>query len=696
MKYMNFIGKTMVSVAVLAAFGGANAAQNGRASMANSNPMRMPTIPTVSLNTLGNPAVNTVSTPAGVSDGIPNPIPTPTPTPTPTPSPCADGGVQNSDYTISMCMDDLLQCINTGALQGGINDLFNYDVRNSIMSGMKLCQPVVDKCIKEVRVNCRNIYLATTDVWLDFNSRVIQPEYYNFVLRKTGLTPNQAENTCLLLDRNTYGTSFASVSDTNAVNTEYNKRVGAYNEALNGTLSKNNPQGVEVNTTGYDGNRGHYARWDASKGECLIRVAAYNKDNLITNSWLFGAIGDDTPAEVWQKAGGTFTCNKELFDFKSLLNQTKTAAVIGVGGGTVLGTAIGAAAGAGAYKKKAAAAEEADEPISGSHCKDEAYRKKLGSHIMSIRRADVINSYMVDPSAVSIENDKIKVSTDTPRISNFYELKESDCNAIHALYQKAELYKDAIAKCRELSTIYYTSVPEGFYRKTEFKTKLSTVTCEGGTKCGDQVAAQVAENCLFVPLQVGLAKAQSDIFCKGDDSCLTAPFAQKELNRLNTLLSEIEPVIALDAIKEAKAKPLNKGAEIGKGAAIGAVTGAGVGGIVTGITALVEKNNITCRVGDGLNTISLGKSHTIDSLKDFYVKWNLKLPDTVAPTAVVVDVASWQQACSQFNNRLMDCPYVQVNLQLPNAPTYQLINAACVQSGSVCIPNQAAINSNLP
>ena len=203
MKNTNLLGKTMVSVAVLAAFGAANAAQNVRAGLAGgTNSQRMPTMPTVSLNTIGNPAVNTISQPAGVqSGGIPTPIPTPTPTPTPTPSNCPDGGVANSSYTVAMCMDDLLQCVNTGALQGGLNDLFNSDVRNSIMSGMKLCQSVIDKCVREVRVDCRNIYAATTDVWLDFNSRVIQPEYYNFVLRKTGLTPNQAENTCLLLDR---------------------------------------------------------------------------------------------------------------------------------------------------------------------------------------------------------------------------------------------------------------------------------------------------------------------------------------------------------------------------------------------------------------------------------------------------------------------------------------------------------------
>lgn len=69
---------------------------------------------------------------------------------------------------------------------------------------------------------------------------------------------------------------------------------------------------------------------------CLIRVAAYNKDKHISNSWLFGAAGDDRPAEVWKAAGDTFSCNKDLFGF-SLMNDTSTAAVVGVGGGTVLG-----------------------------------------------------------------------------------------------------------------------------------------------------------------------------------------------------------------------------------------------------------------------------------------------------------------------------------------------------------------------
>ena len=257
MKMLNLCGKTVISVAVVMATFGADAAQSGRIAAAK---MRMPTMPTTGLTTIGNPAVNTVNVPSGVvSGGGFNITPTPNNPNNPIPdnpdnpnnpdnpqpqTDCPDGGVKNSKYSITDCMNDLLQCVNTGALQGGLNDLFNEDVRNSIVGGMRLCQAQVDKCISDVRVNCRNIYNESTDVWLDFNSRIIQPEYYNFVLRKTGLTPNQAENTCLLLDRNTYGSSFAAVSDMNAVNTEYNNKVGAYNSANNGTLSKDNPQEI--------------------------------------------------------------------------------------------------------------------------------------------------------------------------------------------------------------------------------------------------------------------------------------------------------------------------------------------------------------------------------------------------------------------------------------------------------------------
>ena len=70
---------------------------------------------------------------------------------------------------------------------------------------------------------------------------------------------------------------------------------------------------------------------------------------------------------------------------------------------------------------------------------------------------------------------------------------------------------------------------------------------------------------------------------------------------------------------------------MGKSIGIGAATGAGVGGLVTAITAAVESSNINCRVGDGLAQVGLNKSHSIDSLRDIYVKWNLNLPETAAP-----------------------------------------------------------------
>ena len=697
---LNLFGKSVVSVAVIATFCGADAAQSGRVSaMPNANVIRMPSMPTVGLTTIGNPAVTTVSQPV-----MPSVVPTPTPQPEPQPDPdpkptpdCPDGGVKNSTYTITTCMNDILQCVNTGALQGGINDLFNEDVRNSIMGGMKLCQASVDKCISEVRVNCRNVYNESNDVWLDFNSRIVQPEYYNFVLRKTGLTPNQAENTCLLLDRNTYGSSFAAVSDTNLVNTEYNNKVGAYNGAVNGTLSKDNPQGVAVNTVGYDGNRGHYARWDAAKAECLIRVAAYNKDKLITNSWLFGAVGNDKPAEVWEKAGSTFTCNKELFDFSSLLNDTRTAAVVGVGGGTLVGGAIGAAAGASVYNKKKAAAEEAADLAGSSSndpCDDEAYRVKLGTAIAELQDEDRVNSYMSDSVTVDEESGTVTVNANSKRINNFYKLTSGQCRDIHALYSKARYYEDAIAKCKAFADYNtFSQLGRKAYSKVSYKTALGSLSCEESITCDTEEKTKFADECLFVPLQKGLAAAQNGIFCNTQNQCLPAFLIEEELARMKSLLNEFESSVSRSVVQNKEEFKLSKGKEIGKGLAIGAATGAAAGGIATAITAFVEKSNITCKIGDGLDTVALGKAHTIGSLKDFYVKWNLHLPDTVSPTSAVTDKASWAQACSQFNSKLSDCPKVQINLKDVTGK-YTLVPSACKVSGSVCVANDALMASH--
>lgn len=666
MKILNLYVKSMVSFAVFFACCDAGFAETGRASMMpNVQSARMPTMPTFSLNTIGNPAVTTVAQPPVVTNTVaPTPTPTPTPTPDPKPDPkpstdCPDGGVKNSDYTISMCMNDVSQCVNTGALQGGLHDLFNEDVRNAIMGGMLICQSQIDKCISDVRVNCRNVYLERNDVWLDFNSRIIQPEYYNFVLRKTGLTPNQAENTCLLLDRNTYGSSFASVSDTDAVNAEYNNKVGAYNHANGGSLSKDNPQGVDVNTDGYDGNRGHYARWDASNAECLIRVAAYNKDKLISNSWLFGAAGDNKPAEVWEKAGSTFKCNKDLFDFNSLLNKTRTAAVVGVGGGAVLGAGIGAGVGAAAYNRKTDA------------CADSKYREKLGNYIKNVMHQDIIVAKNYVGENIDFDN-----------------MDDTDCEKIHDLYSKVNLYEHSLDYCNSRLT------------KIERDVVISKLKANGKLVCDKEVIKtwtdsedekqkmiNYVDNCAFKSLdKLLISKGEENPLCEAGKDCVDSETIAKDLDALKSLLKQLEKGVGMKA-------NTSKGKEIGKGVAIGAATGAAAGGVATAITAFVEKGNITCKVGDGLNTVALGKAHTIDSLKEFYVKWNLHLPDTVAPTSAVVDRASWQQACTQFNSKLMDCPRVQINLK-DSKGKYTLIQSACRVSGNLCTTNDVVMKSN--
>ncbi len=698
MKMLNLCGKSVVSIAVLATFSAAVAAEGSRGSrsmMPTTAPSagRMLVAPTVSLNTFNNPAVGVVSQPVQANITIPVPVNPDDPKPDDPDEPeskCDDGKVENSDYTISLCMNDVLQCVNTGALQGGLHDLFNEDVRNSIASGMRLCQTEVDRCITSVRVDCRNVYTSSNDVWLDFNSRIVQPEYYNFVLRKTGLTPNQAENTCLLLDRNTYGASFAAVSDLNEVNTEYKNKVGAYNRAENGTLTKENPQGVAVNTVGYDGNRGHYARWDAVNAECLVRVGAYNKDKAITNSWLFGAVGNDNVAEVWEKAGSTFTCNKDLFGF-SLLNDTKTAAVVGVGGGTVLGTAIGAAAGAGAYESKKKAAQK--DP-----CLDADYRKSLGAYIMSQHQDVWLKTWLykyvkwdneetVDKNGDTITVKKLNAAASSPVFrdeESFRSMDDEQCRAIHRLFSKIYLYEDTIKRC-DLGGL---TIDE--------KRALNSLegVCENGGKAeqkaivNDYNIKQVPKKCLFKPMQVGLFVEDTTPLCESDGVCVPVTYVQSELSSLRIFLNSIKGVVDANIVDLAE---LNKGKEIGKGAAIGAATGAAAGGLATAITAFVERSNITCKVGDGLNSVALGKSHTIDSLKDFYVKWNLHLPDTVSPTSAVENRADWEQACSQFNGKLQDCPRVQINLK--NKKGYDLVRGACKVSGTICIVNEAVAKS---
>ena len=635
---------------------------------------RMPSMPTLTLNNIGNipgdlPNANTGggSNPPGpnVTLDIPNPNPE-----------CPDGGVKNSDYTVETCMNELEACINNGALPNGMNDMFNEDVRNAIINGMGLCAVQVDRCKDNVRRDCKKVYNTTSAVWIDFNSRRIQPAYYNFVLRKTGLTPNQAENTCLLLDRNVYGSSFAALDANNVVTNEYHKVVGAYNAQMNNELTKDNPIGVDVNTNGMvDAQRGHYARWDAATATCLVRVAAYNKDKHITNNWLFGAIGDDQPAEVWQPAGSSFTCNKDLFGF-SLMNTTKTVAVVGVGGGAVLGTSIGAMAGHG------------DRAFD---CNNKQNLKKLSD---SFRDGDTV----ADINEFLPKNKRIKIGSD---------LTGEQCNELVDLYNKYYEYDIAVSRCEGQTIVEELELKLTCGDETDFDACLDYVIglegradkyknngifekCKGVAtnkrQCAELLAQLLEEKklgeltkkdilgpCSFKQLNLAL-QGDSDIMCNEaeGEQCIDAEEMRTELNQLKALLDSAE-ILAGDK------------SNYGKAIGIGAATGVGAGGLATAITALVEKSNISCHVGDGLSQVGLNKSYTIESLKDYYVKWNLRLPDTVTPSIVVTDCATWSQACSSITNTSM-CAQAQINYK-PAGSNMISIPAACQLSGSICSEN---------
>ncbi len=584
---------------------------------------------------------------------------------------CPDGGVENSEYTVKQCMQDLTRCVNTGGVPGGLNDLFDEQLRNSIVNGMGLCASYVQKCITQVRQDCSNVYRTSADVWIDFNARVIQPEYYSFVLRKTGLTPIQAENTCLLLDRNTYGSSFNAVSPAGITTAEYNNRVGAYNKSHGNVLVKTNPQGVTVN----GGGRGHYARWDASKAECWIRVAAYNKDEHIKNSWLFGAAGDDRPAEVWKLAGDTFTCNKELFGF-SLMNDTSTAAVVGIGGGTLVGAGVGAIAGHG------------DRAFD---CTNDGQRKKLMEQLRDSGNVATLNEYLEIENRLDVVGNTMTVDQcrDVVNLHNVYnqiDMALDDCENVGAVTVTETVYDQPVTatflvrdndgsvpvvRCRDVDAC--NAILSDANALSNAKQKIN-VTEDVDIEIIDQDYNQ----CLFKPINIS-KRDGLDIYCQAKSGCVGPLDMRKDLNRLGH---------ALDAAQILNGEKSNMLKSVGVGAAIGA----GAGGLATAITAFVEKNNINCRVGDGLAQIGMGKAHNIETLKEFYVKWGLRLPDTTSPTASVVDCNTWRSACAKITN-MAQCQAAQFNYQPTGAPTITLVHTPCTVSGSVCIENYPVAKS---
>ena len=697
MRQLNLVkmfGPVFAGVAVMTFVGAASAATNpGRSAygrVAGATTARMPSMPTLPGMGVGNTSQNVPNVPV-VVPSIPNQpdepdVPDTPGTPDkpdtpvePTPE-CTDGGVMNSVYSVENCMDDVLRCVNSGALPGGLNDLFNEDLRNAIENGMGICSVQVDKCIADVRRDCRNVYRSAADVWIDFNSRRVQPEYYSFVVRKTGLTPNQAENTCRLLDKNTYGSSFTAVSNSGRVTEEYNKTVGAYNSQQGNVLVKNKPMGVTVNdgNPGVDGARGHYARWDAASATCLIRVAAYNKDEHIKNSWLFGAIGNEEPAEVWRAAGETFSCNKDLFGF-SLLNDTNTAAVVGVGGGTLLGAGLGAVAGHG------------DQVFD---CNNQKHRELLTEELRGDANIGILGEYMLNPIAAT--NPVVSVD---------------QCEEIVSLYDTYRQIKSAVDNCggktkvqvREKLVCVVDVAADASQQMALmecFKAAAAQypeyqVCIDKGAKSIDEcvqlvvnasindLSATSGNNCnSFKPINMAVL-AGTGIYCSaGSSECQTREEINAELMRLGRVLT--------DDITNMFEKGID--GNRGKTTAIGAASGAAAGGLATAITAFVERNNISCHVGDGLDTVPFGKSYSIGNLRDFYVKWNLQLPDTVSPTAHVTDCKSWKDMCAAYTD-LNLCKSAQFNYKPIGAPTITAIPSACVASGSVCIENYPVAKS---
>lgn len=701
-KLLKNLGVSLAGFGALFVLGDACAAQGGvntgRAAhgrlagsiVAATNSMRMPTMPTLPGMAVGNTTQNVPSVPSvpSVPDvpDVPNvpdmpiipnipdtPILPDVPGNQPQPDNpvvgCADGGIENSTYTVENCMDDVLRCVNSGAagLVGGLNELFNPDIRHSIENGMGICSNEIAKCVSDVRLNCSNVYRGTADVWVDFNSRRVQPEYFSFVLRKTGLTPNQAEKVCLMLDKNVQGSSFeANVTEA----------ATSYAKQYSGVLVQNKSdltKGVET---------GRFARWDAASATCHIRVGAYNKDEQITNTWLFGAAGDDRVAEVWKAAGETFNCNKDLFGF-SLMKDTSTAAVVGVGGGTLLGAGVGALAGHG------------DQVFD---CANNNHRKQLMDLLRRNANIAILGEYMVSSQRISA-SDSVLSEEQCYEIVDLYDTYREIRTAVDACGGKTNVHvihelELVCAMDLDASVSDAAALTECFKlaatQKPEFQLCVDNNLTDLGA-CVDLVVSTMnssvtvsAEQCTnFKPINQAKLEG-AGIYCTpGSAECQTREQIDAELMRLGGILMGDVATLLSQGIQGNR----------GKTTAIGAASGAAAGGLATAITAFVEKNNITCRVGDNLEQVPFNKNHSIGSLRDFYVKWNLKLPETISPSANVTDCTNWTNMCAMYTD-LSECQVAQFNYKPAGASQIIMVPSACAVSGSACVPNYPVTKSH--
>ncbi|MCR5194112.1 MAG: hypothetical protein K6B71_01100 [Alphaproteobacteria bacterium] len=685
-------------------------------------------------------------------------------------------------YNVDSCMADIYACVNNGGLPNGIRSMFDENMRYSIISGMNLCQSQVDYCITNVVLpqndgqGCVHVYGSAADVWYDFNARRVQPEYYNYVLRRTGLTPEQAQGICALLDRNTYGASFNAVSG-DIVTSEYNKGVDSYNGGVGDDGRKQNPMGPDANTNGaLDSDRGYYARWDAQNAQCLVRVAAYNKDKLISNEILWGVGGDSSPAEVWKSTGETFTCNKDLFGF-ALRRQTGNVAILAVPTLTAAGVGIAA----GIDNKKNSDKKQNDDKI----CKDADLRIKIterlrqddrelyalrqflkdhelykqgegqegngggtgansgggqegngggagdnssdqnklqanrkggnlfgaGPIISEATCKDILTLYeQYGDSRIGLRNcedraRQYEVDINNQNIQKLIannklsceptENREKVCNAFKALtlteQQSIKNIDDLISKLKfDDDEDLKNEVKETFWINDRTNQLVKMCDCKEGDKLPSQDALDALQACRFKNMNRFLQSGEAAYCDAVDGECIGYTEHKRNVGQLAPGLNKIKDLLSdtRAVTKEQKAKDM----------AVGGAIGAAAGGTATLIAAFVEGSRINCRVGDDLARVDLNKSYTIDTLRDFYVKWAIpksQVENYARSAEVVTNCGNWEAICNLKSGEGVDaCKAVTVNY-LPNGVyTPMLVESACEYNSAYPAANRCTINLN--
>lgn len=350
---------------------------------------------------------------------------------------------------------------------------------------------------------------------------------------------------------------------------------------------------------------------------------------------------------------------------------TKTVAATAIPGGTLLGAGIGALAGHGDRK---------------FDCTNKEMRDNLLEKLQEQNKIGILNQFLRSSASDS---------TTTALSSTSKNMTVTQCKEIVEVYDLYQQGLSAMRQCDNLTVLIQ-----------HVKTKISaTITSTGDLtseqiedlqdaineaieECGGQPGCTTGQatpqeimQCYFVEMNIA-RRDGTGVFCSSSGNLCRSPDRFREdLKELGSIFND-----ELNLLEKQESNRL-------KTTLIGAGTGAALGGAATGITALVEKNNINCRVADGLYQVGYGKSHTIDRLRDIYVKWALNLPETIAPTAVVTNCDNWQLTCALFTDP-KECSAAQFNFRPGNLSSTTLVPNPCVPSGSACIANLSVAQAN--